>query len=287
MRKALLILLVQLLISSPLLADSVDVRLLRSVNLSADPEQVVTTADGQRIYVLTEQGEVQLFSANGDLLGTFEAGPDVTGITPQGTNRLVLEMGQKKQLMLVALEPVVQISAASAPSLGPEDAPVTIAIFDDFECPYCAKAVPLIKEVISAYPDQVKLVFKNFPLGMHKNARAAATAALAADRQGKFWPLHDLLFANYNKLNPQKIDQLAKEAGLNMERFSTDRVDPKLQQLVNADMQEGQRIGVRGTPTIFVNGRRLPQRSRAAFDNLIQSELNKAAAVEKTGKFTQ
>ena len=110
---------------------------------------------------------------------------------------------------------------------------------------------------------------------MHKHARAAALAGLAAQRQGKFWPLHDLLFANYNKLNAEKINALAEQAGLDMAKFNADQIDPQLLQRLNADMQEGQQIGVRGTPTIFVNGRRLPQRSRAAFDTMIKAELAK------------
>lgn len=282
MRKSLLMILFLFLSTTSLFAASrVDVRMLRTVSLNANPVQVVATADGQRIYALTDKGEIQLFSANGDLVGIFDAGPDVTGITPQGSNRLVLAMGQKQQLLLIALEPVVQISTVGAPSMGPDDAPVTIVIFDDFECPYCAKAVPLVKGVVSAYSDQVKLVFKQFPLGMHKNARAAAIASLAAEQQGKFWPLHDLLFANYNKLNPAKIEQLAEQAGLDMIRFKVDRSNAKLEQQLNADMQEGQQIGVRGTPTIFINGRRLPQRSRAAFDQLITEELAKLTAAEK------
>ena len=187
MRKFILPTLVLLFCAAPLFAaGQVDVRLLRSVSLTANPAQVVATADGQRIYVLTDKGEVQLFSANGEPLGSFDAGPDVTGITPQGSNRLVLEMGRQQQILLVALEPVVQISTDAAPTFGPAKAPVTIVIFDDFQCPYCAKAEPLIKEVLSAYPEQVKLVYKNFPLPMHEHARAAATAALAAERQGKF-----------------------------------------------------------------------------------------------------
>ena len=277
MRKLFMLVLLLLFVASlALAANQVDVRMLRTVNLDANPQQVVTTADGQRIYVLTEKGDVQIFSTNGDLMGTFEGGPDVTGIAPQGSNRLVLEMGKQKQLKLVALEPVFQISTTGAPTLGPADAPVTIVVFKDFECPPCAKAVPLLKEVVNAYPEQVKLVFKNFPLGMHKNAKTAALAGMAADRQGKFWPFHNLLFANYNKLNPNKINQLAEQAGLDMARFESDRKDPRLQQQLSADQREGQRVGVRGTPTIFVNGRRLPQRSRAVFDQVIKAELAKA-----------
>jgi protein-disulfide isomerase len=130
----------------------------------------------------------------------------------------------------------------------------------------------------------VKLVFKNFPLAMHQHARAAAIASLAAQRQGKFWPLHDLLFENFNKLNPQKIRELAEQAGLDMNRFDQDQKDAKLQQRIDADIQEGQRVGVRGTPTIFVNGHLLQQRSLAALSQLIEAQLAKLTPAGKGGQ---
>ncbi len=279
-KKLLVILILLLCATSPLLANTVDVSMIRSVPLGETPRQVVATADGQRIYVLTDAGKVHLFSAEGQPQGSFEVGPDVTGITSQGSNRLVLQMAERQELMLVALQPVVAIDSSNSPVLGNADAPIEIAIFDDFECPYCARSVPLLKQVLDAYPDKVKLVFKNFPLPMHKNARTAALAGLAAEQQGKFWPLHDLLFENYNQLNPQKIRALAEQVGLDMKRFDKDLADPKLQKLVTGDMQEGQQIGVRGTPTIFINGRRLQQRSMDGFKKMIDAEL---ASTEKQG----
>ena len=282
MRLILLTILLLPLFAGAALADSVDVRFMRTVPLGETPLQTVATADGQRIYVLTEQGNIQIYAADGSLQGAFAAGSDVTGITPQGGNLLLLQKAESKEMVQVALEPVVQIAASGAPTLGNPAAPVSVVVFDDFECPYCAKAVPLLKETLQTFPDQVKLVFKNFPLSMHKHARAAAVAGLAAERQGKFWPLHDLLFANYNQLNPQKIQQLAEQAGLDMVRFDQDRIDAKLVQQVNLEMQEGQKIGVRGTPTIFVNGRRLAQRSKAGIDQLIQAELAKLTTATET-----
>jgi len=281
MKKSLIVILTLLLSATSLLADSVDVRLLRSVSLGEAPRQVVASADGQRIYVLTTAGKVQLYSADGQLQGSFEVGPEVTGITPQGPDRLILQLAGRQEMTLLALQPVVSLKTTGAPSLGAPDAPVEIVVFDDFECPYCAKSVPLFKQVLETYPGKARLVFKNFPLKMHKNARAAATAALAADRQGKFWPLHDLLFENYNKLNPLKIRELAEQAGLDMARFDQDLNDPALQQQINADLQEGQKVGVSGTPTVFINGRRLQQRSMADFKQMIDAELAKATAAKK------
>ena len=119
----------------------------------------------------------------------------------------------------------------------------------------------------------MKLVFKNFPLRNHKFAWPAAIAALAANKQGKFWELHDQLYENYNRLSDQKIREIAQQVGLNMEQFDKDMKDPELQALVERDFQEGAGAGVRGIPTIFVNGRQLKNRSFEGFQAAIEKEL--------------
>ncbi len=100
-------------------------------------------------------------------------------------------------------------------------------------------------------------------------------AALAADRQGKFWEFHDLLFDNYNKLNDQKIREIAQQVGLDPERFERDLKDPRIEAMVNKDMQDGANAGVQGTPTVFINGRLLRNRSLAGFEAVIDRELQK------------
>ena len=119
----------------------------------------------------------------------------------------------------------------------------------------------------------MKLVFKNFPLRNHKFAWPAAMAALAANKQGKFWELHDQLYENYNRLSDQKIREIAQQVGLDMEKFDKDMKDPELRAIVERDFQEGARIGVRGIPTIFVNGRQLKNRSFQGFQAAIEKEL--------------
>lgn len=119
----------------------------------------------------------------------------------------------------------------------------------------------------------MKLVFKNFPLRNHKFAWPAAIAALAANKQGKFWELHDQLYENYNRLSDQKIREIAQQVGLDMEKFDKDMKDPKLKAIVERDFQEGARAGVRGIPTIFVNGRQLRNRSFQGFQAAIEKEL--------------
>jgi protein-disulfide isomerase len=135
--------------------------------------------------------------------------------------------------------------------------------------------VPVLEQVLEKNPDKVKLVFKNFPLRNHKFAMQAATAALAAEKQGKFWEFHDLLFKDYNRLNEQKVKEIAQKLKLDMQQFEKDRKDPGIRALINRDVSEGSRAGVRGTPTIFVNGRLLRNRSMAGFQELIEKALKK------------
>ena len=137
--------------------------------------------------------------------------------------------------------------------------------------------MPTLEQVLEKYPKDVKLVYKNFPLRNHSFARQAAIAAIAAEKQGKFWEFHDLLFKNYNRLSAEKIQEIARELNLNMEEFEKDQKDPQILALISRDFSEGNRVGVRGTPTLFVNGRLLKDRSFAGFQALIEKELKKAS----------
>ena len=130
--------------------------------------------------------------------------------------------------------------------------------------------------MLEQYPNDVKLVFKNFPLErIHKFAKNAAIAALAANQQGKFWEYHDELFKNYNKLNDAKFDEIAQSLELNMEQYKQDIQNPAIAAMVQRDLKDGVAAGVRGTPSIFVNGRSLKQRSLPGFKQVIDDELAK------------
>jgi len=135
--------------------------------------------------------------------------------------------------------------------------------------------VPVFKQVLEKYPEDVKVVFKNFPLRNHKFAMKAAVAALAAESQGKFWEFHDLLFKNYNKLNDQKIQEIALAVGLNPEEYEKQKKDAAIERRVKQDLSDGRRAGVRGTPTIFINGIRLRDRSLKGFQAAIDKQLQK------------
>ena len=135
--------------------------------------------------------------------------------------------------------------------------------------------MPVLEQVLEKNPNNVKIVFKNFPLNDHKFAMPAAIAALAAGEQGKFWEFHDLLFENYNKLNDQKIQEIAVAVGLNLEAYEEKKKDPAIKQRVNQDFLDGRQAGVRGTPTIFINGIRLRDRSLKGFQAAIDKQLLK------------
>ena len=124
-------------------------------------------------------------------------------------------------------------------------------------------------------PGKVNLVIKHFPLANHKFARRASAIALAADRQGKFWECHAKIFENLKTINEAKVQEIAKEIGLDLEKLNKDAKDPAIQNLIARDVNNGRQSGVRGTPTIFVNGKRLKNRSLAGFQQVIDAELRK------------
>jgi protein-disulfide isomerase len=125
------------------------------------------------------------------------------------------------------------------------------------------------------YPNEVKFYFKNFPLNIHRYSKNAAIAALAADKQGKFWEFHNKLFENYRSLNDEKFLEIAKGLGLDMDAFERDSRSASINNLVNRDMMEGQKIGVRSTPTVFIDGKLLQRRNLKNFQLRIDAELKK------------
>jgi protein-disulfide isomerase len=148
----------------------------------------------------------------------------------------------------------VQIPTQGAPVIGPANARVTLVEFSDFQCPYCSKASQQIAAVLKAYPNDVKLIFKQFPLSDHPQAMISAQAALAAHNQGKFWQLHDLMFANRTKLSPGAIHFWAQSLGIDMKKFDADLQSPAVKKQVLKDLEDGEKVGVDGTPTIYING---------------------------------
>jgi protein-disulfide isomerase len=142
-----------------------------------------------------------------------------------------------------------------SPSRGPEGAPVVVVEFADFECPFCQKLAPDLDDLWEKRKDKVRFVYKFMPLQMHAHSQIAARAAIAALAQGKFWEMHHLLFANGQHLEQQDLEKYAKEIGLDVDRFRADMASAATAARIDTDRRLADDLGVKGTPTIYIDGR--------------------------------
>jgi protein-disulfide isomerase len=169
------------------------------------------------------------------------------------------------------------VKTTGSPQKGGSDAKLAIVEFSDFQCPFCGRVTPTLQQIQDAYGDQVRIVFKHLPLGMHSKAPAAHAAAEAAHRQGKFWEMHDRIFANQAAMSPEKYEEYAVEMGLDLDQFKKDVVSSEVKARIDADTAEAGKLGVTGTPAFFVNGRFLSgAQPFNSFKALIDEELGKS-----------
>jgi protein-disulfide isomerase len=178
----------------------------------------------------------------------------------------------------ITLEPFREPVLALGPSRGPPNALVTIVEFSDFECPFCGRYSPVIKEVMDQYPTQIRLVYRHLPLtSLHPNAQKAAEAAICAQDQGKFWEMHDLLFAEQKSLGLDALKEKAKRLGLDARTFEDCLASGKSKETVIRDTEAAEQLGLGGTPASFVNGRYLNGAvPKAMLTSIITDELRRA-----------
>jgi protein-disulfide isomerase len=168
---------------------------------------------------------------------------------------------------------------ADDPARGRAGAPLTLVVFSDFQCPYCSRAVPTLKQIESAYRDDVRIVWKHQPLPFHQNAMPAAIAAEAARQQGKFWEMHDRLFQRQGDLTADTFERIAQELGLDLPRFRAALADPALRQRVQQDQALAARLGINGTPTFLVGAEKVTGALPfEAFKAVIDRQLGAARA---------
>lgn len=154
--------------------------------------------------------------------------------------------------VMLLLQTGPPVASAGAPSAEP----IEVVLYSDFQCPFCAQFHQPIRQLqqgVDGLP--VKVTFKNFPLGIHPNAQIAHQAAMAAAEQGKFWEMHDLLFGNQSAVRRDDLEAYARMLGLDIDQFRKDMDSERTKQQIQADVAEGEKLGVNGTPTFFINGR--------------------------------
>jgi predicted DsbA family dithiol-disulfide isomerase len=171
------------------------------------------------------------------------------------------------------IEPVFTINITGKPTTGPKDAPVTIIEFSDYECPRCGEIQPLVKQVLAAYPTKVRMVSREFPLTRHAFARKAAQAAQCAFEQGKYWEYTALLYKNQLALDENNLLKYAGMVGLDRATLAAHLKSGFHDKIVQEDLDEGLQVGVNGTPTFYVNGKRLEDRSLEGFKQAIEKAL--------------
>lgn len=161
------------------------------------------------------------------------------------------------------------IPVGDSPVRGPANAALTIVEFSDLECPYCSQVAPVLDSLARTYPQDVRVVFKHFPLSFHPKARPASAAAMAAGKQGKFFEFRNKVSPHFRSLSDSLYLSIAQDLGLDMDKFRKDMVlTPEANAIIDRDMELGRKVGVEGTPTLFVNGRLAQERS---FDYFVQA----------------
>jgi len=149
------------------------------------------------------------------------------------------------------------VATIDDPYKGGSKAKVVIVEFADFECPYCFQEFPIVRQIIETYGDEIKFIFRDFPIPEHANAQKAAEAGECAHEQGKFWQMHDIMYINHDKLDVASLKSYAKQIGLDTDRFDKCLDADKYKQEVDDDFADGISAGVTGTPTFFINGQKV------------------------------
>jgi protein-disulfide isomerase len=247
-----------------------------SWQVAGKPVDMVHSLDGKFTFILNDQHKVLIYNQQGVIQGQIPvaAGVKAIDIAPQGEFLYLIDQ-DAATFTSVAIDFVIDIDTAGSPVRGAAEAPINLVVFTDFQCPYCIKLAPVLDQILAKNQGKVKITFKNMPLQFHEMAEPAARAALAAHEQGKFWEFHDKLFTA-PQLNAAALTSIASGLGLDMTRFDTDMKSPAIRQKVNKDMLDAQKAGVTGTPTVYINGRKLKQRSPEGFQALIDDELKKS-----------
>jgi protein-disulfide isomerase len=241
--------------------------------IPAKPLDIAQSLDNKKVFILGADSKVYIFSPDGKQLGALPVDPGVNAIDIAARGEMLYLVNDKtKTYTAIDVSFNQKIDITGAPVRGAENAPVTLVLFSDFECPWCGKLEPTLAELLAKNPDKLRIVFKHLPLPMHQQAEPAALAAIAAQKQGKFWEMHDALFQTTN-WTPTVIDEIAQRVGLNLEQYKADVSGPEVQAQLAKDKTDAQTADVSATPSMFVNGRPARERSLPALQKMVDDAL--------------
>jgi protein-disulfide isomerase len=217
--------------------------------------KTVAEADVKAFYETNkERAQGRTFDELRPQISTYLQGQREQQARAQLVDDLKSKRGADLRVLLDPPRQTIEISPDD-PASGPQNAPITIVEFSDYQCPFCARVVPTLTKIRSTYGDKVRLVFKDFPLPNHPQAPKAAEAAHCAGEQGKYWPMHDRLFANQQALQLPQLKEHAAAIGLDATKFGECLDSGKHAAAVTKDLEYGNQLGVSSTPTVYVNGR--------------------------------
>jgi len=273
-----------MIVSSPALAKT-EWTFDRVDEFEKKPIDSAISADGKTAYILTK-GSILLYGLkDGRILDVIplEKKYSSISVSPKG-DQLLLTRGSlfDKSVSVIKFTTTLDLPAGTSPILGSPDASVTLTVFTDYQCPYCNKSFPSYEQLLKKYPNDLNVVLKHYPLQrIHPFAPQSAIAALAADKQGKYLEFSAIMFKNYRNfkkdmpLNEETLQKYAKEIGLDLKQFNQDRKDPAFQQQLNNDKKLARQAGVRGVPSLFINGQPVKDRSLDGMSKMVAAELKK------------
>lgn len=257
-------------------ADNIEWKMIKQVNLDQPPIDVVTSFDGAYAFILTSK-EIVVYSRKEDqIVNRIPVDKAYDRISfSKVSNEFILTSKDSKSLSFYKITPIYDINVDNQPWVGAADAPVTIVIYDNYRCSACKRFHGLINDVLKHYAEQVRVVIKFFPNAEDELAKKAAAAAMAAQRQGKFWDFHKALFENQADLDDDKILLIASNLALDIDRFKTDLKSQEVAAFIDRNLAEGKKLRIGVTPTVIINGRYLERNDYAPLIGTIETELKK------------
>jgi protein-disulfide isomerase len=257
-------------------ADNIEWKMIKEVSLDQPPIDVVTSYDGAYAFILTAK-EIVVYSRKEDkIVNRISVDKTYDRISfSKVSNEFMLTSKGSKSLSFYRVTPIYNINIDNQPYVGAADAPVTIIIYDNYQCSACKRFSGFINDVLKLYAGQVKVVIKFYPNPEDELAGKAAAAAMAAQMQGKFWDFHKALFDNQVDLDDDKILLIAKELALDIDIFKTDMTSQDVAALIDRNLDEGKKLRIDVTPTVIINGRHLERNDYAILIGTIETELKK------------